>query len=491
MSVQKIRGSSSRKEKSAATGSSGDLILAGRNIPFFVGIFTMTATWVGGGYINGTAEAVADPGQGLIWLIAPWGYAISLILGGKFFAVKMRSLGFTTMLDPFEIRYGKKTAALLFIPALIGEVFWSSAILTALGTTFGVVLGFDFQTSILISSAVAVAYTALGGLMAVAYTDVIQLFCILVGLSIAVPFVTDSHGGFFASWDLYKIKMGETAHLFPDLKFIMGKSGFTWIDSVLLLALGGIPWQVYFQRVLSAPSPKKAKQLSYIAAVGCIIMAIPSIWIGIAGATADWEALNIPAPPSYSIILPYVIQYLTPPIIATIGLSAVAAAVMSSVDSSILSASSMFFWNVYRPFSKDKNLDAKKIKKIVQTGILVVGITATIISLQVQSVYSLWFLCADLVYVVLFPQLTMALFLKKANKIGAISGFIVSIFLRIGGGEPTFNFGAFLPYPDENFPIRTFSMLSGLLTIIAVSYLTQKINPSIPLTTNKIGKINE
>lgn len=521
-------------KKESSSGESGDLILAGRNIPFFVGIFTMTATWVGGGYINGTAEAVADPNQGLLWVLAPWGYAISLVLGGIFFAGKMRRLGYTTMLDPFEKRYGKRVAALLFIPALIGEVFWSSAILTALGTTFGVVLGYDFETSILVSSLVAIGYTVLGGLMAVAYTDVVQLFCILIGLAIAVPYVTDSQGGIVNSWAIYQERMGDTARFLPDMKFLKGSQGFTWMDSVLLLALGGIPWQVYFQRVLSAPSAKQAKQLSFIAAIGCVIMAVPSIWIGIAGATADWKGLGLEEPPAYSLILPYVLQHLTPPFVATIGLSAVAAAVMSSIDSSILSASSMFYWNVIRPFfgsteaknskansnplefqsntpeSQSDNSDQQsdiskfqsetqdilstslesqvdtmedpvKVKRIIQAGILAIGGIATYISLQVQSVYALWFLCADLVYVVLFPQLTMALFFKKSNWIGAVSGFAVSLFLRVGGGEETFGWDGFLPYPDMNFPLRTVSMLMGFVTIYLVSLATQNWYPSVNL----------
>ena len=54
-------------------------MLAGRNIGMFVGIFTMTATWVGGGYINGTAEVVYT--MGLIHCQAPVGYALSLVLG--------------------------------------------------------------------------------------------------------------------------------------------------------------------------------------------------------------------------------------------------------------------------------------------------------------------------------------------------------------------------------------------------------------------------
>ena len=57
-------------------------MLAGRNIGMFVGIFTMTATWVGGGYINGTAEVVYT--MGLIWCQAPVGYALSLVLGTFF-----------------------------------------------------------------------------------------------------------------------------------------------------------------------------------------------------------------------------------------------------------------------------------------------------------------------------------------------------------------------------------------------------------------------
>ena len=49
---------------------------------------------------------------------------------------------------------GKRVAAGLFLPALLGEVFWSAAILVALGTTFGTILDLDFNTSILISAAV-------------------------------------------------------------------------------------------------------------------------------------------------------------------------------------------------------------------------------------------------------------------------------------------------------------------------------------------------
>ena len=54
-------------------------------------------------------------------------------LGGKFFAKPMREGGYTTMLDPFQQKYGPRVGGLLFLPALFGEIFWSGAILSALG----------------------------------------------------------------------------------------------------------------------------------------------------------------------------------------------------------------------------------------------------------------------------------------------------------------------------------------------------------------------
>ena len=69
----------------------------------------VSATWVGGGYINGTAEIVYTPGNGLLWTQAPFGYALSLVLGGILFAKKMRrkvsSLKKNNLGDVIRIKY--------------------------------------------------------------------------------------------------------------------------------------------------------------------------------------------------------------------------------------------------------------------------------------------------------------------------------------------------------------------------------------------------
>ncbi|KAF6026117.1 SLC5A7 [Bugula neritina] len=122
----------------------------------------MTATWVGGGYINGTAEAVynsvSGTGAGLIWAQAPVGFSISLILGGIFFAKPMREAGYTTMIDPFQKKLGDWMGAVLVLPALSGEIFWSASILSALGSTLSVIIGLEMWISVIISACVALLY---------------------------------------------------------------------------------------------------------------------------------------------------------------------------------------------------------------------------------------------------------------------------------------------------------------------------------------------
>lgn len=459
--------------------TTNEVLLAGRNIPLWIAVFTMSATWLGGGYINGAAEYTFNADYGITWVQAPWGYALSLIVGGIFFARKMRTYQFKTMLDPLEQRYGKHMAAVLFFPALLGEVFWTAAILTALGATFATVLGLDIQTSIVISSLIAIAYTAVGGLWAVALTDVIQLSLLVLGLVIVIPFALDAVGGWDHAWDFYTTQMGTLASPLPN-KSALGGYYWNWWDYALLLVFGGLPWQVYFQRVLSAKTPNTAFWLSIIAGIVCLFAAIPPIMIGVIGfAVPSWETFGAAgAPPEAALVLPYVVRYLTPPIVATIGLGAIAAAVMSSVDSSILSASSMSAWNIYRPLWRP-DLSSENLTKVIRRSIWIIGIAATLLALKITSVYALWFLCSDFVYSLLFPQLLTALYDKKANAIGSAAGFIVAFLLRIGGGDVTLGIPIMIPYPMIEdgvvlFPFRTLAMVSGLLTIIVVSRLTQK-----------------
>ncbi|XP_062567648.1 high-affinity choline transporter 1-like [Saccostrea cucullata] len=460
--------------KTKGETSSENVMLANRNISLLVGVFTMTATWVGGGFINGTAESVYK--DGLVWCQAPLGYAISLMLGGIFFANRMRSQGYVTMLDPLSRTYGARMGGLLYIPALLAEVFWCGAILAALGATLAVILDLEQTLSITISSCIAVFYTLFGGLYSVAYTDIMQLTCIFIGLWLSVPFaMTNTH--------VTSITNNSSTVWIKDLdpKYI----GY-YIDSFLLLIFGGIPWQAYFQRVLSAKSAFNAQILSVMAGFGCIILSIPSILIGAIAANTDWNATRyatednkpVPIPPELvSNILPLVLQYLTPVWVSFFGLGAVAAAVMSSADSSILSASSMFARNVYKMIFRPKASE-REVLWAMRISIFGIGALATVIAVVVKSIYVLWFLCSDLLYVISFPQLLSVIYIPKCNTYGSICGYIVGLILRLTSGEYTLNINPVIKYPWyieseglQLFPYKTFSMLVTFTCIVSVSYL--------------------
>ncbi|CAK8686514.1 unnamed protein product [Clavelina lepadiformis] len=441
------------------------IMVGGRDIGLFVGSFTMTATWVGGGYINGTAESVYTPGLGLLWTQAPFGYSVSLILGGFLFAKQMRKQGYVTMLDPLQRKLGKRMGGILYLPALMGELFWSAAVLSALGGTLAVIIDLDTEISVIVSACIAVFYTLIGGLYSVAYTDVVQLICIFIGLWLSIP---------FAFTNPAVSDIGTTAVNGPNWlgSWDSTQTG-TWIDSALLLIFGGIPWQVYFQRVLASDSAKHAQIMSFIASAGCIIMAIPSVLIGAIGASTDWNATAYDGDPiaksQEGLILPIVLQYLTPVAVSVIGLGAVAAAVMSSADSSILSASSMFTRNVYN-LAIRQSASKRELIWVMRAAVLCVGAVATVLALTINSVYELWFLSSDFVYVILFPQLLSVIYLDP-NTYGSILAFTVGLLLRLGGGEETFGLKPFIPYPGgANFPYKTFSMVVSAATLILVSY---------------------
>ncbi|XP_059170538.1 high-affinity choline transporter 1-like [Physella acuta] len=460
--------------KSKKTGDSTEteeVMLAGRNIGLIIGIFTMTATWVGGAYINGTAEVIMS--SGLLFCQAPVGYALSLVFGGLFFANRMRTEGYVTMLDPFQIKFGERMGGLLFIPALLGEVFWTGAVLAALGSTLSVIMELEPRPAIIISACVALFYTLIGGLYSVAYTDVVQLFCIFFGLWISVPFAM-THPA------TTSIAVNATQNWIHPIPTSVIPS---YIDSFLLLTFGGIPWQVYFQRVLSAKTALKAQILSYIAAFGCIVMATPAALLGAVAASTDWNKTDwpgeVPIPAKdLPLILPMTLQYLCPPAITFLGLGALSAAVMSSADSSILSAASMFARNIYRSVFRHAASE-REIIWVMRGAIFGVSALALAMALCVESIYILWYLCADLVYVILFPQLVSVIYIKKSNTYGSLGGYIFGMFIRIAGGEHSIGLPALIKFPlfDEvnqvqGFPYKTLAMLVTLLTLVSISYFS-------------------
>lgn len=487
-------------------GTASDLILAGRAMPLWIATLTMTATWVDGGYILGTAENTGESlSKGLQGGLC---FGISLILGGIFFAKRMRTLRFTTLVDLFRARFGARWAAVLFLPALLGEVFWSAELLVAIGAAFSAILNLDLGTTILISAGVVTLYTMVGGMWSVAYTDAFQLALIPIGLLIALPWALSAAGGFQDCVENYYRLKQDAGWLLPPLtavgEYWTQPRIWFWWDTSLMLMLGGIPWNCYFQRVLSCRDPVAARWHSIIAGALTILLTVPPILLGMAAVGVDWsEPARALLERDPSLALPLLLREVAPYAVGILGLTAIVGAVTSSFSSSILSAGSMAGWNVYRGLLAPES-SLKHLKRVIRTAIVLLGIAAALMALRVRNVAALWFFTSDLVFVLLFPQLVMALFDPKANRTGSMAALAVSLVLRLGGGEPLFDWPPWIPYPEllggilpgeaaewydsetgaMIFPFKTLAAAAGMIVLPTVSRLTTRWDPPIQLVAD-------
>ena len=117
---------------------------------------------------------------------------------------------------------------------------------------------------------------------------------------------------------------------------------------------------------------------------------------------------------------------------------------------------------------------------VIRISIVAAGALSTIMARTIPSVYALFVLCSDLVFVILFPQLLCAVYVPFVNVYGSIAGYVFSLFLRIGGGEKLIGIKPFVKYPyydseteTQLFPYRTLSMVVNLAMLILVSYFVK------------------
>merc|ERR1719384_3002728 len=224
-----------------------------------------------------------------------------------------------------------------------------------------------------------------------------------------------------------------------------------WLDYAFLLLLGGIPWQCYYQRVLSSKTAKRAQLLSYGGGIIALIMTGPSVLFGAIAKATDWSQTDYkgPAPKDdcSKVVLPLALQYLTPKAVAFFGLGAVSAAVMSSTDSSMLSASTMIARNFYQIVFRPKASD-KEIIWVLWGCIIVNCCIATTLVIVYRSIYDLFVLCGDFMFVIVFGQLTLVLFFEKANTYGSVFSFFLSLLLRLLCGDSAMNLSASISFGE-------------------------------------------
>jgi SSS family solute:Na+ symporter len=322
--------------------SSTDYFLAGRNIGWFIVGASLFASNIGSEHLVGLAGTGAASGMavGQFEVLASF---MLLILGWVFVPFYLRS-GVFTMPEFLERRYSSGARWYLAIVSIIAYVLTKiSVTIAAGGIVFEALMGIDFWTGAMIVVVATGIYTIFGGLRAVLYTDMIQMF-VLIGGAVAVTIVgLNALGG----WD----EMVRTAGPgFLDMWKPASDPNFPWTGILFGAPILGVWYwctdQFIVQRVLSAKDQDQARRgtifAGYLKLLPLFIFVIPGV---VAYALSQRGLITLEHPDQ---ALPTLVAALMPDGLRGIVVAGLLAALMSSLSAVFNSCSTLITWDVYK-----------------------------------------------------------------------------------------------------------------------------------------------
>lgn len=406
---------------------SSDYVLAGRSLPLYVTIATVFATWFGSEAVLGIPATFIEEGLGGI-VADPFGAGLCLIFVGVFFAVRLYRMKLLTIGDFYRRKFGQTVELLVSIAICISYLGWVAAQVVALGLIIQIVSGnvISFESGMAIGITAVVIYTVIGGMWAVAYTDLIQMMMILVGLVVVAVLVgMNVDGGAMAV--VHEADLQNKFDFWPEWNTaaILG-----FIGTFITLALGSIPQQDVFQRVMSARSEKTAMVGTVIGGSFYILFCFIPVFI-IFGASMIDPALverHMSEGGDTQRILPEFILGHAPVAVQVLFFGALLSAIMSTASGTLLAPSAIFAENILKPVLK-----LKDDKLLLTLRLCVLGFAVTVLGYayfsastglsifeMVENAYLLP-LCGA------FVPLAFGVYWSKSSKTGALASIIFGV----------------------------------------------------------------
>ena len=362
----------SRRETHTLSG----FYLAGKKLPYWVVAFSANATGESGWLLLGLSGMGYLVGVQAYWVVV--GEVAGVAASWWLVSRRLKALGdetdSITVPDILTAKFADKWHLIRLVAVLIIVVMvttYVTAQMVATGKAFSSFLGMNYETGVIVGSVFIIAYTFVGGYKAVSYTDVVQGVLMLLGL-IAVP-----AAAIIASGGLGEVKFSLTQQDPALLDIFAISNGPALIGIASLVAVGlpflGVPQLLV--RYMSARDDGEIRKARIMSVIVTLFFTAGAVTTGVAG-----RALY-PGLTDHETIFPVISSNLCPPVISGMLLVVVLSAIMSTVDSLLLLASSAIVRDTYQKIMGSAESDAR-LATIGKAFTVVIGVVAVVLGVQ-------------------------------------------------------------------------------------------------------------
>lgn len=454
--------------------NSTDYVTAGRNLPFYVTVATVFATWFGAETVLGISATFVQGGLGSV-VADPFGSSAALILFGAIFALPLYRRNLMTLGDFYRARFGRTVEIVTSVVITISYLGWVAAQITALGLVFHVLSHGDIsQTAgMIIGTAVVLLYTLYGGMWSVALTDFFQMIVIVAGLIFIAWSVGDMAGG--VGTVVSHMDFAGKLDFFP-------KGGtLEWVAffaAFCTMALGSIPQQDVFQRVNSARTEFGAVWGTITGGAAYLLFAFVPLMIAYSAILIAPELMvHLEDGGDSQMVLPLLVLNHMPLFAQVLFFGALLSAIMSTASGTLLAPSVTFSENVLRGFFPGM----RDQKFLAMTRAVVVVFTAAVLTFALNSEASIYEMVEQAYSVTLamaFAPLALGMFWKRATNQGAIASIFFGGVVWMAFLLPMMGW---LPAPDawvelaNQVPPQFFGLVASVVAMVVGSLLPQWI----------------
>lgn len=348
-----------------------DYILAGRSLGYGLATFSVFATWFGAETIMGSAGFAYRHGVSL-GSAEPFGYGLCLVLFGLVFAVPLWKRQFTTLADLYRERYSVATERLAAVILIPSSMLWAAAQIRAFGYVITSSSSVDPGTAIAIAAGFTILYAAFGGMLADAITDMLQGVVIIVALVVILAAVLPQAGAAALASDT----AGARVHLMPQ-----GASTLSLLERWAIPVAGSVIATELVGRALAARSPIVAKRAFLMGGAMYLVVGSIPLLIGLIGPAV------IPEVADAEQLIPEMARALLPPAFYVIFAGALLSAILSTVDSTLLTSSALLSHNILVPVFRITD-ELRKVRAS-RAGVVAFGLIAYVLATNAEGVFAL------------------------------------------------------------------------------------------------------